>query len=301
MPLSPESLGDAGHAHASGDRRGRLEALLVESLPVVAQAVRVVAQRNRLRPAETEDLASEVKLALVANDYRALDQFQGRSSLKTYLVTLVQRVFIDQRRRVTGKWRPSAEAERLGPVAIRLELLLRRDELSLADAIRRLRTELAVTETDDELAALTNRLPARFRARPTGDGDAAMQAVPATASTNPEATVVGQSLARAVRTRLVEALRTMEPEDRLILRMRFERDMTLADVARGLGLDQKQVYRRVEKALAHARNFMTMDGLAWHDVERSVEQGHCDLRFSGIFGDGAEIGGKGPSTSEVGS
>lgn len=297
----PQGTHPAGPAAKPDNERHRLESLLVESLPIVEQAVRVVSLRNRLRPADAEDLASEVKLALVAHDYRALGQFQGRSSLKTYLVTLIQRMLIDRQRRVTGKWRPSAQAERLGPVAVRLELLLRRAELSLGEAIVRLREEIVVTESDDEIAAMAARIPPRFRARPIADGDAVVMAVAAGATANPEVTIASQNFARAVSSRLAEALRTMDPEDRLILRMRFERDMTIADVARGLGLDPKHVYRRVERLLARARGLMTLHGLAWDDAERSIQHGHCDLRFATIFGDSGEMRDPSPSTPEVGS
>jgi RNA polymerase sigma factor (sigma-70 family) len=295
MPPGPEP------AAKPQDEGNRLESLLVESLPIVEQAVRVVSQRNHLRPADAEDLASEVKLALMAHDYRALRQFEGRSSLKTYLVTLVQRTLIDRQRRVTGKWRPSAQAERLGPVAVRLELLIRRDHVSLSEAISRLREELAVTETDDELAAMAERIPPRFRARPIADGDAAATAVPAGASADPEMAVASERLGRALCTRLAETLRALDPEDRLILRMRFERDMTIADVARGLGLDPKSVYRRVDRLLARARGQLKLHGLTWEDAEQSIQHGHCDLRFAAIFGESGETRGSDPSTPEVGA
>src|SRR4051794_35549043 len=38
-----------------------------------------------LQPEDTEDVASEVLLQIVANDYAALRQFRGSSSLATYL------------------------------------------------------------------------------------------------------------------------------------------------------------------------------------------------------------------------
>jgi RNA polymerase sigma-70 factor (ECF subfamily) len=47
-----------------------------------------------LRPEDVEDLASEVLLQLVANNYASLRQFQGRSSLATYLTVIGRRACI---------------------------------------------------------------------------------------------------------------------------------------------------------------------------------------------------------------
>jgi RNA polymerase sigma-70 factor (ECF subfamily) len=44
-----------------------------------------------LRPEDVEDIASDVLLQIVANNYSALRQFQGRSSLATYLTVICRR------------------------------------------------------------------------------------------------------------------------------------------------------------------------------------------------------------------
>jgi RNA polymerase sigma-70 factor (ECF subfamily) len=47
-----------------------------------------------LRPEDVEDLAADVLLQLVANDYAALRRFEGRSSLSTYLTVICRRAVI---------------------------------------------------------------------------------------------------------------------------------------------------------------------------------------------------------------
>jgi RNA polymerase sigma-70 factor, ECF subfamily len=47
-----------------------------------------------LRPEDVEDLASEVLLQLVANNYATLRRFQGRSTLSTYLTVICRRAVI---------------------------------------------------------------------------------------------------------------------------------------------------------------------------------------------------------------
>jgi RNA polymerase sigma-70 factor (ECF subfamily) len=49
-----------------------------------------------LKPEDTEDLAAEVLLQLVANDYAALRQFRGVSSLATYLTVIARRICVHE-------------------------------------------------------------------------------------------------------------------------------------------------------------------------------------------------------------
>lgn len=50
------------------------------------------ARSVRVTPEDIDDLCAEVFLALVANDYAALRQFRGQSSLATYLTVVSRRV-----------------------------------------------------------------------------------------------------------------------------------------------------------------------------------------------------------------
>lgn len=49
-----------------------------------------------VRYADTEDLVSDVFLAIIANDYRVLRSFRGQSSLATYLTVVARRVVVRQ-------------------------------------------------------------------------------------------------------------------------------------------------------------------------------------------------------------
>lgn len=49
-----------------------------------------------LSPEDTEDLAAEVLLQIVANDYAALKQFRGQSSLATYLTVIARRICVKE-------------------------------------------------------------------------------------------------------------------------------------------------------------------------------------------------------------
>ncbi len=49
-----------------------------------------------LRPEDVEDLAAEVMLQIVANDYAVLRQFRGASSLATYLTVIARRLCVQE-------------------------------------------------------------------------------------------------------------------------------------------------------------------------------------------------------------
>lgn len=49
-----------------------------------------------LRPEDVEDLAAEVLLQIVANDYAVLRQFRGNASLATYLTVIARRICVHE-------------------------------------------------------------------------------------------------------------------------------------------------------------------------------------------------------------
>jgi RNA polymerase sigma-70 factor, ECF subfamily len=49
-----------------------------------------------LRPEDTEDVAAEILLQIVAKDYQVLRQFKGQSSLATYLVVIARRICVHE-------------------------------------------------------------------------------------------------------------------------------------------------------------------------------------------------------------
>lgn len=235
--------------------------LLESALPLVDSIIDFTTRRHRLSQVEAEELASSVRLRLVEHDYHVLRRFNGRSSLRTYLGIVVERICLDLRRSWWGKWRPSVEAQRLGPLAERLEQLLVRDGLSFDEACQILWVNHAVVESERELYALRLRLPSRpprhfvgVEALATVAGDDG--AIEATAWAD-------EYLKRAERTRdaLARVLATFGQRDRLIIQLRFLHGLTIAEIARGHGLDQKALYRRMEHLLRQLRAALEAEGV----------------------------------------
>src|SRR5262249_57120195 len=133
------------------------------------------------------------------------------------------------------KWRPSAEAQRLGPVAVLLERLMYRDGYSFDEACRLLRTNYGVTLSDEELERLRALLPVRAPRRYQVDDQELANA--ATEHPNPEEETIRreQEEEQAHRQRaLKKAMEGLEPRERLILQWFYFDHLTIAQIARAL-------------------------------------------------------------------
>jgi RNA polymerase sigma factor (sigma-70 family) len=217
----------------------------LESLPLIDRIVAAIARRHALDAVDGEDFSSWVKTKIVESDYALFRKFSGRCSLSTYLTTVISNLFRDYRNSQWGRWRPSAEALRRGPVAVRLECLLYRDGLPLRDAVQVLRSSCPDLP-ESQLVRMAAQLPRRA----THSEVSLDQIVGLSA----ELVAVPPALTESERQRLAtveEVLRvlvgSLAPEDAVILRMRFWDDISVADIARSLRLEQKPLYRRLER------------------------------------------------------
>jgi RNA polymerase sigma factor (sigma-70 family) len=254
----------------------RSEGLYLSHRELIERAIVSVCGRHRLSGADADDFAGTVRLHLVENDYAVLRRFQGRSTLRTYLVAVITHCFQDYRNARWGKWRPSAEARRLGPLAVRLETLLVRDGLSLDEAHETLRPALQAGESRETLEQLAGRFPSRSgRTFVSVDALETHPAVDADADRpmHREEAAAAASEATAMLARAVAAL---PPQDQLILRMRFEDDCSVADISRALLLDQKPLYRHIDHLLTTLRAALEAQGISATVAAEILRQGGFD-------------------------
>jgi DNA-directed RNA polymerase specialized sigma24 family protein len=141
------------------------EALFLSQLAVIERVTAYVCAQHYLAAADAEDFASHVTLKIIQDNYAVMRKFEGRSSFRTYITIVIQRLFLDYRISAWGKWRPSEEARRMGAVGLLLERLVSRDGHSFNEACELLRTNHGVTLSHADLEALAARLPVRVRRR----------------------------------------------------------------------------------------------------------------------------------------
>ncbi len=239
--------------------------------------------RHHLSQADADEFTSHVRLKLVDDDYAVLRKFQARSSLNTYLTVVVQRLFLDYRISQWGKWRPSAEARIAGPLAIRLEQMIVRDGLSFEEACSALEINYRVTVGRPALETLYHRLPTRQRRRLVDVDAAASVHSPAADAECAALEAERRAAAPAIRAALSRALARLAAQDRLIVKLRFENSLSVAEISRSLGLDQKSLYRRLERLLRALRDQLEQEGVGAPEVLDVL--GRAESHVDGVFGD----------------
>jgi len=275
---------NGGHASLLLMERGVpiLEArdLLIDNLDVIERAIRFAAHRHRLEPIDAEEFGATVKLRLIENDYAVLRAYEGRSSFRTFISMVVQRMALDYRIHEWGKWHASAEAKRLGEQAVELERILQRDGRTIDEALPLLQSRYQHV-TRDSLQQLAAKLPPRAprrRSIPLDDAEAETLAHPAGAD---ESLLAGdrRRASKEVSEMMSSALARFGDEDQLILQLRFEQGLTVAQIARTLRLDQKLTYRRIERMMREIRRQLERAGITARDVDDLVGRAEVFVRF----------------------
>ena len=256
------------------------ETMFVSNLETIERVVRHVCQRQKLSGPAAEEFDSEVKVRLMERDYEVFRKFQHRSSLRTYLTVVIQRIYLDYRNHLWGKWRPSAEARRLGPVAIRLGTLIARGGYSFEQAAEHLRTNENIVATDADLNAFLVRLPIRTRRAMVSEEE--LDAMPDNSVSLDDGIFSGQRRAdaRRVLDALTAAMQSLEVQDRVILRLRFHDGFAVADIARALHLDQKPLYRRFDALLQRLRTAIESAGISRLEAVELVNRKDVDISLA---------------------
>jgi RNA polymerase sigma factor for flagellar operon FliA len=256
------------------------EETYLEHLETIERIAASVARRNYLKSDEAAEFTQEVRVKLLEDDYAIIRKFEERSLFSTYLTTVINRLFHQYRVQMWGKWRPSAEAKRLGGKAITLERLLTRDNYSLAEAVELLTTPAGSPYTVAELEAIYLRLPVRSP-RPMLVSEEVVPdcvSVEAEAEDRLEASDRERDARKAARA-MDGLLESMDAEDRLILQMRFWDALKVPDIARRLHVEQKKVYKRLDKLFGQLRKGLERAGVGREQVGTLLARGDQEIRF----------------------
>lgn len=254
------------------------EDLFLTNLCLIDRAIGYVCRRNRIDRDEGEEFSSYVKYKLIESNYAIIRKFEGRSTLSTYMTTVIQRMFFQYRVQMWGKWRPSAEARRIGDKGITLERLLTRDGFTYSEAVAILTSGSDPAYTVAEIEAMYLRLPVR-QPRP--------MLVPAIENTDNGPAVEQElfsgeraDLARRAAAVIDEAMESMDAEDQMILRMRFCNGRKVPEIGRALRLDDKKLYKRIDKLLAQLKLALEQAGIPGDAVCELLEHPDHELSFT---------------------
>jgi len=218
-----------------------------------------------------------VRLRLIENDYAVLRKFQNRSSLRTYLIAVIERLSLDFCVERWGRWRPSAAADRLGPVAVRLEQLVTRDGHSLGEAMEIVRTSHVSELSLSQLHDIWRQLPARARIVEVGEDAAAAVSSNQRSESHVEDAERRLSVERLERT-LKSAFESIPDQDRVLLALRFDQDLSIAQISRLTGSSVPTLHRRLDRAVKDLRRALAASGVDPREVADLI--GHVSITLS---------------------
>ena len=211
------------------------EEIFLENLPHIRKVARQCSRS--FSPQDAEDFRSHIELKLFEDDYRVIRKFRGdkrwgdkEAKLETFLTTTIVHACYDYRDHLWGKYHASAEAKRLGPVAVLLERLLVRDGYSFEEACEILRTNEGVEMSVAELSDLRAKLPYRVPRQTVGEEP--LQFMPAP-GLRPDQLLLEKErelFRRRVYMGLKRALDTLPSDDQLFVKLWVK--FSIADIAR---------------------------------------------------------------------
>ncbi len=247
-----------------------------------------------MSPDAAEEFSSWARLRLIEDDGAILRKFRGQSTIRTYLTTVLLHLFLDWRNAQWGRWRPSALARRLGPLAIELERLVLRDGRDYEEAVEILLSIRAAASRAacDETWAQLKRQPVRKMT--TTDALVDVATVDGSHARVDFESVQGKAL--RVGAALRRSLRRLESDEQVILRLSYVNKFTAKQIAAVMHLEAKPLYRRIEQIEAKLGALLLAGGLARDEVLDVFQSPDIDL--GEILDEELRKPKDGPSTEE---
>ena len=256
------------------------EQFFLDNLPLINSATAFVCGKYGLKGADAEDFRSVVMIKLIEDDYAVLRKFENRCSLKTYLVIVIKRHYADQMIHEMGKWRPSVRARQLGDAAILMERLRSRDGLGHAEAlaiVRQKHTELDSRALEAIASSIvTWRVPRVEEVERTEE-----MPEPASGISAEDELLMSERKEAECRTSAIvnQELARLTAEDRLIMKLRYLDAMKVSAMAERLKVDQKQLYRRIERLGAKLKEALLAAGIKISDIRDMLTKSADALQF----------------------
>ena len=151
-----------------------------------------------------------------------------------------------------------------------LERLVRRDGLPFDEAVTTLEVNYRCPATRDELHAIFVQLPERSLRRHVGEEELALVAVQAEASDASLERYEAEEIAGRVEAVLTAALADLAPRERLLLKLRFEDELKIVDIARLVNVPAKPLYRMLSNLVESLQEKLHQNGIDRSDIDRVV-------------------------------
>ena len=249
----------------SKDAQAAWEELLLEYSAVLYQAAQASLQDRD----EIADCFVYMCEQIAKNGFRRLLQFRpdGPASFTTWLRVVARNLSFDWHRRVHGRIRPFKSVQELSPLELEVYRCRYERSLSKESTLERLQAtspEITEAELEDSeirvekvlspsqrwILAARKRSTPQIPLEPIGADGESQSIDAADQAPSPEARVLDAEQRVALR-RSVESL---QPDERLVVRLRFEGELSLEEIARLTGLgDAQRAHRRLAAILHKLR------------------------------------------------
>ena len=244
-----------------GDPEGAWDAFIGRYRRLIFAAIR----HNASEPDDVMDVFARVCEALREDDFRRLRAYFAKpvheARFSTWLVTVVRHLTIDWIRHRDGRRGLPTVIQGLPPLQRRIFELVFERQMSHVEAYETLR---AGDQPDLSFHEFLNELRATHRTLAQRRGGRVLRELAPPVPEAPSTPAPDVDLFTALE--LEEALRTLDPEDRLLLQLYVVDEVPAAAVAKIVGLPgAKAVYNRVYRTLASLRARLEQAGVSRTD------------------------------------
>ncbi len=239
--------------------------LLEAHLDLIQRKLRCLSRHSGLPASEAEDFRSWALLKLIDGDCRILGKWEGRSTFSAFLTVVLTNLLRDYRAHLWGKWRPCAASRRRGREVVLLEQLLVRDGLSIDEAVERLRTRHGIFFPPAEVARLAATFPRREERRQVSESELLQIPVDGQVESRIEERERA-CIAGSLRDLLVQLLPSLPAEDRLILKLYYFDDLSMAAISPILGRPPRELFQVRDRCLRKIRRSLDEGGLGSKEV-----------------------------------
>jgi len=242
--------------------------LIERNIKHIEDTIRSICIRHDIDDEEAEEFAAYVKYRLVEDDYKIIRKFKGISHIKTYLHTVISRIFLDEKRKQQGRWRSSKKAQNMGEAAVRLEELIYKYNYTFDEAYEVLKINYKLTLDKNEAYDMALKLKRKKAKDIKIEGEELLVNIPSRGLRPDEALhkkklieIQGQ-----IET-IIDAMRQrLSAEDRLILKMRFEDNLKVSVIAKVLMRNRNDIDKGIKSILGELKEGILRKGININDV-----------------------------------
>jgi RNA polymerase sigma factor for flagellar operon FliA len=254
--------------------------LFTDNLEKIEKLVRISGRRHHFSHVEQQDFASYVNIELLKDDCVTLRKFQNRSSWWTFLAAVIEKLALDFLIEKWGRWRPSAAAEKLGPIAVILDRLVHRDGHTLEEAMEIVLAHHAAGLSYAELHAMWRQIPPRPRAMDVGEDAAAAVSSTDSSDVRVEDAALQREIDRVGRV-LREAFGVLPTQDRVMIALRYDHGLSMAEIAKLMNSSVPTLHRRLDRSLKALRATLSRGGFDPRQISTLI--GHSTIAISPLL------------------